>query len=137
MSTKAVPEENAFELDSLIVKPNATSGGTKASTKAAARPTVELFARITRRHCALLANERGCDIIIFNHLMIYSVTSFNRPFELPVDYLARETGMDRRAQLRALRNLVKTGAIKVGRASRYGPPLITIPGTSKAGCKTT
>jgi hypothetical protein len=137
MSIKAVPEQNAFELDGLIVKPDATSDGAKAFTKAAPRPTVELFARITRRHCALLANERGCDIIIFNHLMIHSVTSFNRPFELPVDYLAKETGMDRRAQLRALRNLAKTGVIKVGRRSRYGSPTITIPGTSKAGCKTT
>jgi hypothetical protein len=81
MSIEALPEENAFELDGLIIKPKVASAGAKASTKPAPRPPVELFARITRRHCALLANERGCDIIIFNHLMIHSVTSFNRPFE--------------------------------------------------------
>ncbi len=133
MSIKVKPEENAFELNGLIVKPSATSAGAKASTKAALRPPVELFARITKRHCALLANERGCNIIIFNHLMIYSVKSFNRPFELPVEHLTKETGMNRRAQLRALRNLAKTGAINVGRGSRYDPPLITIPGTSKGG----
>jgi hypothetical protein len=137
MSVEAGPEENAFELDGLTIKPNATLAGAKPSTKVVLRPAVELFARITKRHCALLANERGCDIIIFNHLMICSVTSFNRSFELPVEYLTKETGMDRRAQLRALRNLAKTGAIKVARGSRYGPPQITIPGTSKGGYKAT
>ncbi len=133
MSIETEPEENAFELDGLIAKSGSTSAGNKASTNPARRPTVELFARITKRHCALLANERGCDIIVFNHLMIHSVKSFNRPFDLPVDYLTKETGMSRRAQLRALRNLAKAGVIKIGRGSRYSLPLIAIPGTPKAG----
>jgi hypothetical protein len=126
-------EDNEFTLEGL--KPRAASAGTTAS-KAKPRPVSELFARITKRHCALLLNQRGTSVIIFNYLMMHSVKMYNHPFELPVDYLTRETGMGRHAQLRALRFLARTGIIKIAREGRYSLPLITIPGTTKVGCNT-
>lgn len=132
-------EENAFELDGLVVKPKTGKTSPKATHKASSRSKKDLFARITKRHCTLLATvERPATAWpIFCHLMMCSVKVFNHPFALPVDYLTKETGMNRRAQVRALHALANTGIIKIGRGSRYTPPLITIPGTTKAGCKTT
>ena len=78
----------------------------KASRKASPRRKAELFARITERHFEMLASvERSSSIIIFGLLMIHSVKMFHRPFELPVEYLAVKTGMGRRQQLRAVRDL--------------------------------
>ena len=136
MSVEAEPEENAFELDDLVIKPDklsTSSKPTKRSPKAPGRPQGELFARITRRHCALLANvDRISTVIFFNHLMMCSIKEFNRPFELPVEDLTKDTGLDRHQQLDALNDLAKVGIIKLERRGRYELPFITIPGTSKA-----
>lgn len=135
-------EENAFELDGLVIKPEAAGGkvARRASKlRAPSRSKKDLFAMVTKRHCALLANVERPAIAwpLFCHLMMCSVRAFNHPFALPVDYLIKETAMSRRSQVRALRALAETGIIKVGRGSRYSPPLITIPGTTRTGCKTT
>lgn len=128
-------EENAFDLENLVIKPGtATDGAPRAVPPKAARPPKENFARITKRHCALLSNVERPAIAwpIFCYLMIYSlVKADNQPFPLPVDYLVKETLIGRRAQLRALHGLAKVGILKIGRDSRYDLPLITIPGTTK------
>ena len=110
----------------------------KASRKAAPRPKAELFARITERHCVLLADvESPSSIVVFGLLMIHSVKMFHRPFELPVEYLTEKTGLNRRQQLRAVRDLGRVGILRDVRAKRYASPLIVIPGTSKTGRKPT
>jgi hypothetical protein len=135
------PEENAFELDGLIARPK--TANSKAAPKAElSRPRKprrkELFARITRRHCMLLVNvERISTVILFNHLMMYSVKVFHRPFELPVGCLAKETGLNRRAQIRAMRDLAKIGIVKVERETPHGLPVVSIPGTTKSNRKAT
>jgi hypothetical protein len=136
VSTEAEPEENEFTLEGLVASRGTTSAA-RAAPKAAHKRG-ELFARITERHSALLAGVKGVHpVILFHYLMMYSVKAFHRPFELPVEYLTRKTGMDRRQQLRAVRNLVEIRIIKTGRGGRYDLPLITIPGTTKNGRKTT
>ena len=130
MSIEAEPEENAFELDGLVIQPSALSTGTKTSPQAV--PRKELFARITKRHCKLLAGvDRISTVLFFHYLMMCSVQAYNRPFVLPVEYLVKETGMSRRTQVRALRSLAKTGIIKIGRENFHSLPTITIPGTTK------
>ena len=72
------PEENAFELDGLVIKTKAASGKAP-SKKAPKRRKAELFARITERHSALLAKTKCVPAsILFHHLMMYSITVFNR-----------------------------------------------------------
>jgi hypothetical protein len=111
---------------------------TNAPRKASPRPRGELFARITERHCALLAGVEGpSTVILFNYLMMYSVRVFHHPFELPVDYLTKKTGMSRRQQLRAVRMLVEVGIVKDGREKRFALPVIVIPGTSRTARKAT
>jgi hypothetical protein len=106
----------------------------KASRKAAPRRKTELFARITERHCVLLADvESPSSIVVFGLLMIHSVKMFHRPFEMPVEYLTEKTGLNRRQQLRAVRDLDRVGILRDVRAKRYASPLIVIPGTSKTG----
>ena len=128
-------EPNDFGPD-LFVK---TEGpAVKAWRKTSPRRKAELFARITERHFAMLAGvERSSSIIMFGLLMIHSVKMFHRPFELPVEYLTEKTGMDRRQQLRAVRDLGRVGILKDARKKRYALPFITISGTSKAGRKAT
>ena len=136
MSIEAEPEENAFELDDLVIQPSALSTSIKTPPKAV--PRKELFARITKRHCKLLAGvDRVSTVILFHYLMICSIQAYNRPFVLPVEYLARETGMNRRSQVRALRNLAGTGIIKIERENFHSLPTITIPGTTKTNRRAT
>jgi hypothetical protein len=140
----AQDEENPFEIDGIVVKPTTANGKTssKAARKAtlkAAQPKKELFARITAQHRVLLSTTRRPATAwpLFVELMMWCVKEYRKPFALPVDHLAKEIPMSRRAQLRALRDLANTGIIKIGRESRYKLPLITIPGTTKPWRKAT
>jgi hypothetical protein len=138
MKTETDPEENAFELGGLVAKPTAASSKTAPSRRAAPRPKAELFARITRRHSALLADvDRVSTVIIFHHLMMHSVKVYHRPFELPAEYLTGETGMNRRQQLRAVHSLAKIGIIRISRERHNAPLIIAIPRTTKPGRKAT
>jgi hypothetical protein len=128
-------EENAFD-DSVVIKTKVASGKAP-SKKAAKRRKAELFARITEHHCVLLADVKHAPaVILFHYLMMYSVTVFNRPFHLPVEYLTKKTGMNRRPQLRALRNLAEAGLVKTERENLHSLPVVTIPGTTKTNRKT-
>jgi hypothetical protein len=130
------PEENAFD-EGVVIKKKTTSSKAP-SRKTTKRRKAELFARITERHCMLLADVKHAPaVILFCHLMMYSVTVFHCPFKLPVEYLTKKTGMNRRPQLRALRNLAETGLVKTERENLHSLPVVVIPGTTKVNRKTT
>jgi hypothetical protein len=139
MNVEADPEENAFELDGLVIKPKATSGkATRGATPRASRPKNELFARITEWHDVRLIKVKSrTTIILFHYLIRHSIKVFNHPFELPVDYLAKEIGLNRRRQLRAVRDLVRVGIVKIERENFHSLPIISIPRTTKTRHKTT
>jgi hypothetical protein len=94
---------------------------------------------ITKRHLALLSAVPRPAVAwpLFSHLMMFSVVEAgNQPFPLPVEYLTKETGLDRPAQQRSLRDLAKTGIVRTTREDRYGLPIIYIPGTTKTKHRT-
>jgi hypothetical protein len=137
------PEENAFELDSLVAKPKVASRRT-SHRAAPRRPKQELFARITRRHCTVLAKaDCASTVIFFQYLMMCSIKVYNHPIDLRdprVKDLIEETGMNRRRQMRAVRNLAKIGIIRTegcGRGRYSSALLISIPQTTKKTSKTT
>jgi hypothetical protein len=131
-------EENAFELDGLVVKPKIGKTSPKAAHKAAARPRRELFAPVMEWHDdRLLKVTRLATVILFHYLMRRSVRESNRPFELPVDYIAERTGMSRHQQLRAVRNLVRVGLVKIERKAPHGLPTVSVSRMLISAGKTT
>jgi hypothetical protein len=134
-------EENAFELGGLVVKRG--SGARKpspAKRKAASENGGHHFARITKRHMALLATVSRPAVAwpLFSHLMLFSaVKASDLPFPLPIDDLVKETATEQKQLMRTLRDLVGAGLVRIERKSRYEPPLIFIPGTTKTRRRTT
>ena len=122
-------EDNEFTAEIFITP---TPASTKKAAKPTPRPKVEMFARISERRADRMVGQRGCVHDVFHFLMIYSVKSFNHPFALPVEYLTKKTGLNRRAQLKALRALAKVGVVKFERVRPYELPTVSIPGTTKS-----
>jgi hypothetical protein len=133
---EAVAEENPFNLEDLIVKPDAVSAGAKASSKVGSKATrqrAEPFIQITASQAAKLVGAASVVTIdVFFHLMFRSFKSYHKSFLIKADALAY-AGINRRAQLRALEDLVELGLIRVRRESPRKPPEIIIVGLTKQG----
>jgi hypothetical protein len=82
VNDKANPEDNAFELDGLVVKSEANPADSR-DNRAVLKPTHQddkLFSRITEWHWDRLANSSSVSTVhFFGRLMIESVKEHRRP----------------------------------------------------------
>ncbi len=130
---KSAAEQNPFNLEDLVVKPDTTVGA-KASPKngqGTARQRRGSFIQITAAQADGLSNA-SVVVAVFFHLMFRSFRAYHKPFVLPNDAL-KHAGISRFAQIRALRSLARRGLISVERDGPRKSPVITIIGTTRQG----
>ena len=90
----------------------------------------ELFARLPLRVLRIMMGVPHVASIFYCHLYIESFRRGHKPFLLRVDKLEAESGVNRWAQARALRDLEEAGLITVERFGHKRPTYITIPGVT-------
>jgi|SRR5450631_2358551 hypothetical protein len=122
-------DTNPFKLEDLVIPETAVDAKAKASPKAAHK-RVERFVMITEAQAYLLGGTSSV-VAVFLALMFKGFNARCPTFALRPDAF-KDIGIDRHAQLYALRDLAKRGLITVER--RHGPkkpPTVTIIGMRK------